>query len=235
MSTALDQTDAVTRPLTALGEKERMFQGSVRPMRRNSAPHVREMDEAGLFRKDLLHQFFELGLMGIEVPRRVWRTGGHFLPGCFDRRRTRRGRSFRGRDRGRANTLVLNALLRWANRRAENAQVFTENGGEYRRGVCAFRGRLRFGRVRVGDARREDGDHYVLNGRKLWITNGYEAGLFLVFANVNPEAGYRGITCFLVERDFPGFQVGKRRTSWASAPRPPASCCSTTAACRNRM
>jgi short-chain 2-methylacyl-CoA dehydrogenase len=210
MSTALDQTDAVTRPLTALSEEERMFQSTVRQFAREQiAPHVREMDEAGLFRKDLLHQFFELGLMGIEVPEEYGGQEGTFFQAVLT------VEELAAVDPSAAvivdvqNTLVLNALLRWANdeqKRRYLPKMTANTVGAYAlseagSGSDAFA---------LATRAAEDGDHYVLNGRKLWITNGYEAGLFLVFANVNPEAGYRGITCFLVERDFPGFQVGKK-------------------------
>ncbi len=210
MSTAPHQTEAFTRPLTALSEEEKMFQSSVRQFARDEiAPHVREMDEAGLFRKDLLHQFFGLGLMGIEVPEEYGGQEGTFFQAVLA------VEELAAIDPSAAvivdvqNTLVLNALLRWANdeqKRRYLPQLAAHTVGAYAlseagSGSDAFA---------LATRAAEDSDHWVLNGRKLWITNGYEAGLFLVFANVNPEAGYRGITCFLVERDFPGFQVGKK-------------------------
>jgi butyryl-CoA dehydrogenase/short/branched chain acyl-CoA dehydrogenase len=107
------------------------------------------------------------------------------------------------------NTLVLNAVLRWANddqKRRFLPKLSKDTVGAYAlseagAGSDAFA---------LATRAVDNGDHYLLTGRKLWITNGYEAGLFLLFANLNPEAGYRGITCFVIERDFPGFQVGKK-------------------------
>ena len=210
MSTAPRQTEVFTRPLTALSEEEKMFQRSVRQFARDQvAPHVREMDEAGLFRKDLLHQFFGLGLMGIEVPEEYGGQEGTFFQAVLA------VEELAAIDPSAAvivdvqNTLVLNALLRWANddqKRRYLPRLAAHTVGAYAlseagSGSDAFA---------LATRAAEDGEYWVLNGRKLWITNGYEAGLFLVFANVNPEAGYRGITCFLVERDFPGFQAGKK-------------------------
>jgi butyryl-CoA dehydrogenase/short/branched chain acyl-CoA dehydrogenase len=210
MSTAPHQTEAFPRPLTALSEEEKMFQSSVRKFARDEiAPHVREMDEAGLFRKDLLQQFFGLGLMGIEVPEEHGGQEGTFFQAVLA------VEELAAIDPSAAvivdvqNTLVLNALLRWAN--AEQKRRYLPRLAEHTVGAYAL-SEAGSGSDAFALATRaaQEPDHWVLNGRKLWITNGYEAGLFLVFANVNPEAGYRGITCFLVERDFPGFQVGKK-------------------------
>ncbi len=197
-------------PLTALDEEERMFQAAVRQFAHDQiAPHVRQMDEAGLFRKDLLAQFFELGLMAIEVPEEYGGQGGSFFQAVLA------VEELAAVDPSAAvivdvqNTLVLNALLRWANddqkrryfpRLASNtvgAYALSEAGA----GSDAFA---------LATRAVEQGDCYELTGRKLWITNAYEAGLFLVFANADPAAGYRGITCFLVEREFAGFAVGKK-------------------------
>ncbi len=210
MSTAPTPTEAPPRPLTALSEEETMFRDAVRRFAREEiAPHVREMDEAGLFRKDLLKQFFDIGLMGIEVPEEYGGQGGSFFQAVLA------VEELAAIDPSAAvivdvqNTLVLNALLRWANDdqkkrylpRLASGTVGAYALSEAGAGSDAFA---------LSTRAREDGGHWVLNGRKLWITNAYEAGLYLLFATVNPEAGYRGITAFLVERDFPGFQVGKK-------------------------
>src|SRR4051794_38941688 len=202
MSTAL--------PLTQLSEEERMFQASVRRFAREQiGPHVREMDKAGAFRKDVLARMFEMGLMGIEIPEEYGGQGGSFFQAVLAVEELAAVDPSASVIVDVQNTLVNNALIRWANAeqksrylpkladRVVGAYALSEAGS----GSDAFALQTRA---------VLDGDHYVLNGRKLWITNAAEAGLFLVFANANPDAGYKGITCFLVERDAPGFQVGKK-------------------------
>jgi butyryl-CoA dehydrogenase/short/branched chain acyl-CoA dehydrogenase len=210
MSTAVPQIEAPARPLTALSEEERMFQATVRKFAREQiAPHVREMDEAGLFRKDLLRRFFELGLMSIEVPEEYGGQGGTFFQAVLA------VEELAAVDPSAAvivdvqNTLVLNAVMRWGNdeqKRRYLPKLALDTIGAYALSEAGAGSDAFALATRAADA----GDHYLLTGRKLWITNAYEAGLFLVFANVNPDSGYRGITCFLVERGFPGFQVGKK-------------------------
>jgi alkylation response protein AidB-like acyl-CoA dehydrogenase len=187
-----------------------MFQASVRQFARERiAPHVRAMDEAGLFRQDLLGQMFELGLMAIEVPEEYGGQGGNFFQAVLA------VEELAAVDPSAAvivdvqNTLVENALLRWANddqKRRYLPRLAADTVGAYAlseagAGSDAFA---------LATRAVENGDSYRLTGRKLWITNAHEAGLFLVFANANPSAGYRGITCFLVEREFPGFAVGRK-------------------------
>jgi len=197
-------------PLTALDEEERMFQATVRRFAHERiAPHVRQMDEAGLFRKELLGEMFELGLMAIEVPEEYGGQSGNFFQAVVAVEELAAVDPSASVIVDVQNTLVLNALLRWASdeqkrrylpRLASNtvgAYALSEAGA----GSDAFA---------LATRAIEDGDSYLLTGRKLWITNAYEAGLYLVFANANPEAGYRGITCFLVEREFPGFAVGRK-------------------------
>ena len=210
MSTASEGAETAARPLTALSEEEQMFQTSVRRFAREEiAPHVREMDEAGLFRKDLLRQFFELGLMGIEAPESYGGQGGTFFQAVLAVEELAAVDASAAVIVDVQNTLVLNALLRWANedqKRRYLPRLASDTVGAYAlseagAGSDAFA---------LATRATLEGDQYRLTGRKLWITNAYEAGVFLVFANANPGAGYRGITCFLVERDFPGFQVGKK-------------------------
>ena len=208
MQATADQTQP--QPLTALSEDEKLFQSTVRRFARAEiAPHVREMDEAGVFRKDIIRQFFELGLMGIEVPEEFGGQGGSFFQCVLAVEELSAVDPSAGVIVDVQNTIVNNALLRWANtaqkqkylpRLAENtvaSYALSEAGS----GSDAF-----------GMATRavDQGDHFLITGRKLWITNAAEAGLYLLFANANPEAGYRGITAFLIEREFPGFQVGKK-------------------------
>jgi alkylation response protein AidB-like acyl-CoA dehydrogenase len=196
--------------LTVLSEEERLFQSTVRRFAREQiAPDVREMDEAGVFRKDILSQFFELGLMGIEIPEEYGGQGGSFFQCILAVEELSAVDPSAGVIVDVQNTIANNAILRWANAdqkqrylpRLARDTVASYALSEAGSGSDAFA---------LATRAVEDGDRYLLTGRKLWITNASEAGLFLLFANANPAAGYRGITAFLIERDFPGFQVGKK-------------------------
>jgi short-chain 2-methylacyl-CoA dehydrogenase len=197
-------------PLTVLTEEERMFQDAVRRFARERiAPYVREMDTAAVFRKDLLREIFELGLMGIEIPEEYGGQGGNFFQAVLA------VEGLAAVDPSAAvivdvqNTITNNVIIRWGNDyqkqrylpKLASEMVASFALSEAGSGSDAFA---------LATRATKRGDEYIVTGRKLWITNAAEAGLFLLFANVNPEAGYRGITCFLVEREFPGFQVGKK-------------------------
>ena len=207
---ATEHSQAAPQPLTALSEDEKLFQATVRKFAREEIrPHVRAMDEAGVFRKDILQQFFAMGLMGVEIPEEYGGQGGTFFQAILAVEELSAVDPSAGVIVDVQNTICNNAVLRWAGaaqkarylpRLAENtvaSYALSEAGS----GSDAF----------AMATRAEDhGAHFLLNGRKLWITNAAEAGLFLLFANANPEAGYKGITAFLVEREFAGFQVGKK-------------------------
>jgi butyryl-CoA dehydrogenase/short/branched chain acyl-CoA dehydrogenase len=197
-------------PLTLLSEEERLFRDTVRRFAKEQiAPHVRAMDDEGVFRKDLIRQFFDLGLMGIEIPEEFGGQGGSFFQAVLAIEELAAVDPSAAVIVDVQNTLVNNALLRWGNQEQKrrflprlaadtvSSYALSEAGS----GSDAFALQTRAVR---------DSDGYVLNGRKLWITNAAEAGLFLLFANLNPEAGYKGITCFLIERDFPGCRVGRK-------------------------
>ena len=197
-------------PLTQLSEEETLFQASVRRFARERlAPHVRAMDEAGVFRKDLLQEFFELGLMAVEVPEEFGGQGGTFFQSILAIEELARVDPSAAVIVDVQNTLFHNAILRWATAeqkrrwlpRAAKDTVASYALSEAGSGSDAFA---------LATRAVQDGDAWRLNGRKLWITNAAEAGLFLLFANVNPEQGYKGITAFVIERNFPGFQVGKK-------------------------
>src|SRR5438552_4090846 len=197
-------------PLTILSEEERLFQATVRRFAREQiAPHVREKNEAALFRKDILRQFFELGLMGIEIPEEYGGQGGSFFQCVLAVEELSAVDPSAGVIVDVQNTIVNNALLRWATPdqkqrylpRLAADTVASYALSEAGSGSDAFA---------MATRAVEDGDRFLLTGRKLWITNAAEAGLYLLFANANPAAGYRGITAFLIERGFPGFQVGKK-------------------------
>jgi alkylation response protein AidB-like acyl-CoA dehydrogenase len=200
--------------LTQLSDEERMFQNTVRRFARERiAPHVREMDEAGVFRKDLIQEFFDLGLMAIDVPEQYGGQGGYFFQSILAIEELAKVDPSAAVIVDVQNTLFNNAILRWGNEdqkrkylpRLAKDTVASYALSEAGSGSDAFALATRAVLVKDGDR-----DHYRLTGRKLWITNAAESGLFLLFANVHPEAGYKGITAFLIERDFAGFQVGKK-------------------------
>jgi short/branched chain acyl-CoA dehydrogenase len=196
--------------LTQLNEEDQLFRDTVRKFARQQiAPHVREMDEAGVFRKDLLRQFFELGLMGIEIPEEFGGSGGTFFQCLLAIEELSAVDASAGVIVDVQNTIVNNVFLRYGTdllKRKYLPRLAKEAVGSYAlseagSGSDAFA---------LTTQAADQGDHFLLNGRKLWITNAGESEVFVVFANANPAAGYKGITGFVVERGFPGFQVGKK-------------------------
>lgn len=187
-----------------------MFRDSVREFAlAEIAPFVREMDESGVFRKEILSKLFHIGLMGIEIPEEFGGQGGTFFEAVLAVEEIAAVDPAASVIVDVQNTLVVNALLRWGS--AEQKRRFlpllaTDTVGAYALSE-AQSGSDAFALVTRA---RKDGDRYALNGRKLWITNAAEAGIFLVFANLDPEAGYKGITCFVVERDTPGLAIGRK-------------------------
>src|SRR5262245_15757696 len=196
--------------LTILTDDEKMFQSSVRRFAREQiGPFVREMDESGVFRKDIIRQFFEQGLMGIEIPEECGGQGGSFFECVLAVEELSAVDPSAGVIVDVQNTIVNNAILRWAN--ADQKQRYLPRLARDTVGSYALSEAGSGSDAFALSARAvEDGDRFLLTGRKLWISNAAEAGLFLLFANAIPAAGYRGITAFLIERDFPGFQVGKK-------------------------
>lgn len=197
-------------PLTVLDEEDRLFLANVRRFALEQiGPHVRAMDEEGVFRKDLLKEMFALGLMGIEIPEEYGGQGGTFFQAVLAVEQLAAVDPSAAVIVDVQNTLVNNALLRWAT--AEQKQRYLPRLARDTTASYALSEAGSGSDAFALSTRADDrGDHFLLNGRKLWITNAAEAGLFLVFANCNPEAGYKGITCFLVERDSPGFAVGRK-------------------------
>jgi short-chain 2-methylacyl-CoA dehydrogenase len=198
------------RALTSLTEDEKLFQSTVRKFAKEQiAPHVRAMDEAGKFSKDILHQLFELGLMGIEIPEEYGGQGGDFFQCVLAVEELSAVDPSAGVIADVQNTIVINAILRWAKenqKRQYLPKLAADTVGAYAlseagSGSDAFA---------LATRAVDQGDHYLLTGRKLWITNAAEAGLFLLFATVDPAAGYKGITAFVIERDFAGFAVGRK-------------------------
>ncbi|HET7111660.1 MAG TPA: acyl-CoA dehydrogenase [Gemmatimonadales bacterium] len=199
-----------TQPLTVLSEEELMFRDAVREFAESEVrPHVEEMDAAGQFRKEIIPKFFELGLMGIEVPEKWGGTDGTIFLAMLAIEELARVDASAAIYVDVHNTLVNNAILRWASDE-QKARLFPRLTSdvlgafalsEPNSGSDAF--------ALETKAEKKDG-HWELTGRKFWITNGAEAGLFIAFANTDFSKGYKGITAFLVERDFPGFSVGKK-------------------------
>ena len=197
-------------PLTHLSEDERLLRDSVREFSEaRIRPLVREMDEHAKIPRALIDQLFDLGVMGIEIPDAHGGGGGRFFHAVLVVEELSRIDPSVGVLVDVQNTLVINAVLRWGSAEIKSKwlpRLASKTVGAYAlseagSGSDAFALQTRA---------REDGDGYVLTGRKLWITNGNEADLFIVFATINPEAGYRGITAFLVERGMAGFTVGKK-------------------------
>jgi butyryl-CoA dehydrogenase/short/branched chain acyl-CoA dehydrogenase len=197
-------------PLTRLSEEENLFYSTVRQFAEEKiGPHVGSMDEAQQFAPGLVKQLFELGLMGIEVPEALGGAGGSFFDAALAIE------AISSVDPAVAvlvdvhNTLVINALRRWATDEQKKhwlPKLATDTVGAYAlseagSGSDAFALQTRAEEVPAG---------FRLNGRKLWISNAREAGLFIVFATLDPSAGYKGITAFLVEKGTPGFTVGRK-------------------------
>ena len=202
-------SDAV-RPLTVLTDEERMFQDAVRDFADGAVrPLVQRMDAEGHLDPALIPQCFDLGLMGIEVPEALGGAGGTFFLAVLA------VEALSAVDPSVAilvdvqNTLFNNCLLRWGNDEQQARycpKTTTEWVGAYALSEAGA-GSDAFGLATRAVPR---GGDWVLTGQKLWITNGAEAQVFVVFATVDPAKGYKGITAFLVERDFPGFRVGKK-------------------------
>lgn len=203
-------TDIAGRPLTRLTEEEEMFRSSVREFAEGELrPRVEEMDERGKLDPALTRQCFELGLMGIETPEEYGGAGASFFTAILAVEELSRVDASVGVFVDVQNTLVNNALIRWGN--PEQKKKYLQQLAAERVGAYALSEAGSGSDAFAMQARAtESVDSYILNGRKLWITNGNEAEIFIVFANANPEAGYRGITAFIVEKNFEGFSVGKK-------------------------
>jgi len=207
---ATGEAPTVNSPLTSLSEEERMFQAVAREFaEKEIRPHVEAMDREGVFRHELLGQFFQQGFMAIEVPEAYGGSGGTFFMSILAIEQFARVDASASVVMDVQNTLVNNALLRWgteAQKQAFLSRLARDTVGAYalsepNAGSDAFA---------LETKAQEAGDDYLLNGRKLWITNAQEAGLFIVFATVNRDLGYKGITALVVERDRSGFTVGKK-------------------------
>jgi alkylation response protein AidB-like acyl-CoA dehydrogenase len=197
-------------PLNALTDDEILFRDNIHQFADEKVrPLVAEMDEKGVFDQGLIEQFFQLGLMGIEVPEQYGGGAGTFFEAILAVEELSRVDASAGVVVDVQNTLVNNALLRWGSDEQKKRylpKMTSSIVGAYAlseasSGSDAFALQTRA---------QVQGSDYVLNGRKLWITNAKEAGLFILFASIDPSAGYKGITAFIIESNFPGFSVGKK-------------------------
>src|SRR6476469_1664259 len=198
------------RPLTTLSEDEQMFRASVREFAEGELrPRVEDMDEKTKLDPALVKQCFDLGLMGIETPEELGGAGSSFFTAILAVEELSRVDASVGVFVDVQNTLVNNALIHWGNQEQKEkylTQLAGEKVGAYALSEAGSGSDAFAMQTRAVDK----GDHFLLNGQKLWITNGNEAEIFILFANANPEAGYRGITAFIIEKGFTGFSVGKK-------------------------
>ena len=210
MTNAAAGRASAPQPLLVLSEDEQLFRDNIRKFAEESiSPLVHEMDERGVMDHSLVDQFHQLGLMGIEIPEQYGGSGGSFFEAILAVEEISRVDPSCGVLVDVQNTLVNNALIRWgtdAQKQKYLPKMCNEWVGSYALSEAAA-GSDAFALT----TRAEDkGDHWLLNGQKLWITNGKESSLFIVITTVDPSAGYKGITAFIVEKGFPGFTVGKK-------------------------
>jgi len=200
----------VPQPLTILNEEEQMFAASVREFAEAEVkPYVREMDEQQKMKPEIIQKCFELGLMGIEPGDEYGGSGGTFFMACVAIEELARVDASLSVMVDVNNTLTINAFLNYgteALRKKYLTRLCTDTVGAY----CLSEAGSGSDAFALQTRAEDKGDHYLLNGRKLWITNGNEAGIFIVFANLDPSKGYRGITAFVVERGYEGFTVGRK-------------------------
>ena len=197
-------------PLTILSEDETMFRQAVRDFAvAEIGPKVREMDASATFDRTLIPKFAELGLMGINVPDQYGGAGGTFFMSVLAIEELAAVDGSASVLVDVHNTLVCDALAAWANDDVK-ARYFPRLAGGALGAYALSEANSGSDAFALESRAEKKGDRFVLTGRKLWITNGAEAEIFLVFANVDPARGYRGITAFLVERDQAGFSVGKK-------------------------
>lgn len=206
----MEHVDQTMPALTKLTEDEMMLRDAARDFAESVIkPKVLEMDEAGKLDPDLIQQFFDMGLMGIEIPENYGGGGGSFFMSIVAIEQISRVDASVGVFMDVQNTLVNNAFLNWGSDDIKE-RYLPQLAGEKVGAYCLSEAGSGSDAFALKATAKEEDDHYVLNGSKLWITNANEANIFLVFANINPEAGYKGITAFVVERDFEGFSVSKK-------------------------
>ena len=209
MSTAA-QIAAINTGLTVLSEDEDLFRSSVREFAEGELrPRVEAMEHAGKIDPDVIKQCFELGLMAIESPEEYGGAGSSFFNAIVAIEELARVDASVSVFVDVHNTLCTNAFLRWGTE--EQKKKYLPQMAESRVGAYALSEAGSGSDAFALKTRAVDkGDHYELTGQKLWITNGNEAEIFILFATIDPDAGYKGITAFIVEKQFEGFSVGKK-------------------------
>ncbi|MEX0844224.1 MAG: acyl-CoA dehydrogenase [Balneolaceae bacterium] len=197
-------------PLTHLTEDEQMLKEAAADFAQASIkPLVEEMDEQAKLDPGLIKEFFEMGLMGVDIPERYGGGGGTFMMSILAIEQISRVDASAGVFMDVQNTLVNNAFVNFASEELNEKylpQLASKKVGAY----CLSEAGSGSDAFALKTSAKKDGDEYILNGAKLWITNANEADIFIVFANANPEAGYKGITAFVVERGMDGLSVSKK-------------------------
>ncbi|MEZ0367673.1 MAG: acyl-CoA dehydrogenase family protein, partial [Candidatus Sericytochromatia bacterium] len=192
----------MSTPLTVLSEDEQLFKQMVGDFaRERMQPHVMEMDREARFKPELIKQFHDLDLMGIEIPEEFEGAESTFFMSILAVEALSEVDPSAGVLVDVQNTLVINAIKRWANQ-DQKKRYFPKLAKEWVGAYALSEAGSGSDAFALATSAKEDGDDFLLNGRKLWITNAAEANLFIVFANVDKSKGYKGITAFLVERDF---------------------------------
>ncbi len=210
MSATALETENLRPALTELSEEEELFRASFREFAEGEVrPRTEAMEKAEKLDKDLIKQCFELGLMAIETPEEYGGAGSSFFNAILAIEELARVDASTAVFVDVQNTLVTNALIRWASE--DQKKKYLPQMAESKVGAYALSEAGSGSDAFALKTRAVDkGDHWEITGQKLWITNGNEADIFILFATVDPDAGYRGITAFIVEKDFEGFAVGKK-------------------------
>lgn len=199
-------------PLTDLSEEETLFFNSVLDFaKKEIAPYVSEMDESETLRPSLIPKIFEMGLMAIEVPEKYGGSGGSFFQAIIAIEALAQVDPSISVFVDVQNTLVANALLKWGSENVKSKyfpQMAKNKVGSY----CLTESSSGSDAFALKTSAVDKGTHFELNGKKIFITNAKEASVFLVFANINPAQGYKGITAFLVEKDFGGISLGRKES-----------------------
>ncbi|MBS1768794.1 MAG: acyl-CoA dehydrogenase [Acidobacteria bacterium] len=196
--------------LTVLSEDEEQFRAAVREFAEGEVrPKVETMEHNSKLDADLIKQCFELGLMAIESPEEYGGAGSSIFNAIIAIEELARVDASVSVFVDVHNTLVTNAFLKWGSTELKKKympQLASGRVGAYALSEASSGSDAFALKTKAADK----GDHWELNGQKLWITNGNEAEIFIVFATIDPDAGYKGITAFIVEKGFEGFTVGKK-------------------------
>lgn len=206
----MEQVEQQMSALTKLTEDEKMLRDAARDFAESVIkPKVHKMDEEAQLDPELVQDFFDMGLMGVEIPEKYGGAGGSFFMSVVAIEQISRVDASAGVFMDVQNTLVNNAFLNFGGEDIKE-RYLPQLAGEKVGAYCLSEAGSGSDAFALKTSAKEEGDHYVLNGSKMWITNAKEADIFLVFATVDPELGYKGITAFIVEKDFEGFSVSKK-------------------------